>query len=117
MNTKKTVIGVAVIALLLFGILIPHDAFANRGNPTVKGRNYSEERHTIMTQAFESNDYYAWKNAMQGKGRVLELINESNFAEFARAHKLALEGRTQEANAIRIRLGLGQGQRMGRRIN
>lgn len=115
MNTK-TVIGVAVIALLL-GILNPHNAFAYRGNPTVKGPNYSEERHTIMTQAFESNDYNAWKNAMQGKGRVLELINESNFAEFARAHKLALEGKTQEANAIRTRLGLGQGQRMGRRIN
>jgi hypothetical protein len=44
---------------------------------------------------------------MQGKGRVTEVINESNFAKFAEAHKLAQEGNLEEANKIRQELGLG----------
>lgn len=113
MNTKKIIVGIAALVVLA-AVIVPQDSLAYRGDPKVKGSNYSEERHTIMTQAFENNDYQAWKNAMQGRGRVLEVINENNFAQFAKAHKLALEGKTQEANAIRTQLKLGQGQRMGR---
>lgn len=105
----------AVLAVLV-AVIAPHDSLAYRGDPNIQGPNYSEERHTAMTQAFENNNYQAWKNIMQGnKGRVLEVINENNFAQFAKAHKLALEGKTQEANMIRAQLGLGQGQRIGRR--
>jgi len=41
------------------------------------------------------------------------VITEENFARFAEAHRLALEGKTDEANQIRAELGLGQGQRNG----
>ncbi|MDD4785478.1 MAG: hypothetical protein PHH12_03445 [Candidatus Shapirobacteria bacterium] len=110
MNKKTIIIGVT--ALVLGGLtILPQTIFAYQGNPAVQGPNYSEERHTIMTQAFENNDYNKWKEQMQGKGRVVEVINESNFSRFAEAHKLAEEGKTDEANKIRQELGLGLGGR------
>ena len=72
-----------------------------------------------MTRAFENKDYNAWKEQMQGRGRVSQVINEGNFARFAEMHKLMLEGKTEEAGKIRTELGLGlgdgsgQGQRSG----
>ena len=93
--------------------------FAYRGDPNIQGPNYTAERHEAMTQAFENNDYNAWKEQMQGRGRVNQVINEGNFSRFSEMHKLILEGKTEEANKIRTELGLGlqngsgQGQRMG----
>ena len=121
MNKKSIILG--TIALVLGGlVLIPGTVQAYRGDPNVKGPNYSAERHEEMTKAFENKDYNAWKNLMQGKGRVTQVINEKNFAKFAEAHKLALAGKTEEANKIRTELGLGlrngsgqgQGQGYGR---
>lgn len=113
MNKKLIVLGSA--SLLLGGfILTTGNAFAYRGDPTVKGPNYTEERHQEMTSAFENNDYNSWKNLMSGRGRVAEVINEQNFSRFAEAHKLALEGKTEEANKIRQELGLGLHNGSGR---
>jgi len=116
-NKKIIILGTA--GLVLGGFLLSSEkALAYRGDPSVRGPNYSEERHDAMTQAFESNDYTAWKELMQGNGRVSQVINEQNFARFAEAHKLALEGRIDEAQTIREELGLGlqngSGQGMGR---
>jgi hypothetical protein len=72
-----------------------------------------------MIQAFENNDYNAWKEQMQGRGKVTQVVNEENFSRFAEAHALALEGRIDEAGQIRQELGLGlrdgsgQGQQKG----
>lgn len=96
-------------------------AFAYRGDPNVQGPNYSPERHEAMQKAFNNSDYNAWKNLMQGKGRVTQVVNEGNFARFTEMHKLMLEGKTDEANKIRTELGLGlkngsgqgQGQKTG----
>lgn len=82
--------------------------FAYRGDPSVQGPDCTEERHAVMTQAFENNDYNAWRENMQGRGRVTEVVNEGNFAVFSEMHQLMLEGKTEEANAIRAELGLGQ---------
>ena len=117
MNKKSIIMG--LLLLLAGGILIvPKAVMAYKGNPSVKGPNYTEERHTAMTKAFENNDYNAWKELMQGKGRVTQAINAQNFSKFSQAHKLALEGKTEEANKIRAELGLGQkngfGMGMGR---
>ncbi len=97
------------------------NVLAYRGDPSTQGPNCTPERHEAMTQAFENNDYNAWKETMQGRGRVSQVINEGNFARFAEMHKLMLEGKTEEANQIRAELGLGlrdgsgqaQGQKMG----
>ncbi len=105
---KKTILALGVTALILGGLfMLPELADAYRGDPSVKGPDCSEERHQEMEQAFENNDYQAWKNLMQGKGRVMQVINEGNFAKFAQAHELAEQGKMDEAKQIREELGLG----------
>jgi len=118
MNKKSIIVGAS--ALLLTGlVLTPGLVQAYRGDPSVQGPNYSEERHTEMTAAFENRDYDAWKNLMQGRGRVTQVVNANNFDKFVQAHQYALEGNLEEANKIRAELGLGlrngsgQGQGQG----
>jgi hypothetical protein len=107
--TKKSIalgiVGLAVAGATAYSTV----AFAYRGDPNQKGPNYSPERHQQMEQAFENNDYSAWKNLMNGKGRVSDVINENNFNRFSEMHKLMEEGKTDEANKIREELGLRQG--------
>lgn len=111
--------GVGVLSFFASNVL------AYRGDPNVQGPNYTPERHEAMTQAFNNNDYNAWKELMQGKGRVTQVVNKGNFARFSEMHKFMLEGNTEEANKIRTELGLelrngsGQGQKAGygRNIN
>jgi len=116
---KITILGLSAAIVLGGLIALPKIADAYRGDPSVQGPNYSVERHEAMEKAFENNDYNAWKNLMQNHGRVTQLINEDNFAKFAEAHKLAEQGKIQEANQIRQSLGLGlqngsgQGSGMG----
>jgi len=106
MNKKTILTGIG--SLVLAGAMIaPVAVDAYRGDPTVKGPNYTAERHEAMTQAFENKNYSAWKELMAGKGRVTQVINEGNFARFAEMHKLMLEGKTEEAAKIRAELGLG----------
>lgn len=113
---KKIVLGLGALALVL-GIsgAMTSNASAFRGDTSVKGPNYSVERHATMEKAFETNDYLAWKNLMQNQGRVTQIVNEDNFAKFAEAHKLAQSGDIAGAQKIRQELGLGNGfgQRMG----
>lgn len=104
---KKILIATA-LTLGALGIVGSSSVMAYRGDMNVKGPNYTPERHAAMTQAFEKNDYNAWKKLMEGKGnRVMQVINEKNFAKFAQAHKLMLAGKTDEAKKIRAELGLG----------
>jgi len=117
---KKTSLFLGLTALVVGStLLVPQAAQAYKGDPNVKGPNYTSERHEAMTKAFENKDYNAWKSLMQGRGRVMQIINAQNFARFAEAHKLALEGKTSEANKIKTELGLGvrngtgMGQGMG----
>ncbi len=104
---KLSTITVAITALALGGALLyPGVALAYRGDPNIKGPNYTEERHTAMEQAFASNDYSAWKALMGNRGRVTQVITEDTFAQFAKAHELAEDGHPEEAAAIRQELGL-----------
>jgi hypothetical protein len=106
---KKNLIFFSLFALTL-GSLVAGSSLvkAYRGDPNVKGPDYSPQRHEAMTKAFEDNDYSAWKELMQDKGRVTSIINESNFSKFAQAHQLGSQGKLEEAQAIRAQLGLGQ---------
>ena len=79
----------------------------------LKVQTYSEERHQAMVEAFEKQDYQAWKKLMAGRGRVSEVVNEENFAQFAKAHQLMSEGKAEEAQQVRAELGLGQGRGNG----
>lgn len=124
MNTKKLFLGFSALALTAFvGTLIVGSVYAYQGDYTKKGPNYTPERHEAMEKAFSSNDYNAWKNLMQGRGRVMQVITKDNFAQFAKAHALVEQGKFTEADAIREDLGLrthsgqttgmGYGQGMG----
>jgi hypothetical protein len=106
MNKKTIALGGTLLTLgaLVFGT---QTAFAYRGDPSIQGPDCSPERHEAMTQAFDNNDYNAWKELMNGKGRVSEVVNEGNFARFSEAHKKALSGDIEGAEAIRNELGLG----------
>ena len=107
---KNTILTLSLTALVIGGLFaLPKAASAYRGDPTVKGLNYTAERHDAMEKAFESNDYNAWKNLMNGRGRVTQVITKDNFARFAQIHKLVEAGKTDEANKIRTELGLGLG--------
>ena len=106
MNKKTIIFGLTT--LILGGlVLAPKAVEAYRGDPSVKGPNYTEEHHQAMEKAFENKDYNAWKNLMQNRGRVTQVINQGNFAKFAQAHELAEQGKLVEANQIRQELGLG----------
>ncbi|NMC51594.1 hypothetical protein GYA54_02605 [Candidatus Kuenenbacteria bacterium] len=95
---------------VLFGALGASQVLAYQGDYTQKGPNYSEERHVLMTSAFQNRDYSAWKELMAGKGgRVNQVVNQENFAKFTEAHDLAMQGKREEANKIRQELGLRAG--------
>jgi hypothetical protein len=118
---KISIITLTIAAIAVSLMTFSNSAYAYRGDPAVKGPNYSESRELAMEKAFDNNDYNAWKNLMQGKGRVIQVINKDNFAQFAKAHNLAEEGKIAEANQIRTQLGLGlqngSGKGMGQCAN
>jgi len=106
MNMKT--IGLGTLALILaVTATSAGTALAYRGDPATERPQYSAERHALMEEAFENNDYAAWKELMQDRGRVTQVITEENFAKFAEAHELAEEGKIAEAQKIRQELGLG----------
>ena len=104
---KKVTLGLGALAISGIAGLSAGAVFAYQGDLTVKGANYSVDRHAAMEQAFENKDYNAWKSLMTGNGRVVQVVNKDNFAKFAEAHNLAEQGKTLEAQKIRQELGLG----------
>lgn len=105
---NKTILTLTAVTLGIGALLATSSsALAYRGDLGVQGPNYSAERHEAITKAFENKDYNAWKEQMQGRGRVTQVVNDSNFAKFTEMHQLMLDGKTSEANAIRTELGLG----------
>ena len=111
-NTTKLFGGACALAIAAVAVASP--SLAYRGDPSVQGPDCSDERHAIMEEAFQSNNYEAWKELMNGKGRVTQVVNADNFASFAEAHKLAEEGNLEEAKTIRAEIGLGLKNGSGR---
>ncbi len=105
---KKLIYSLGFGALTLGTLFaFTQNSYAYRGDPTKLGSNYTAERHEAMEKAFENNDYNAWKNLMNGRGRVTKAVNANNFSQFAKAHELAEQGKIAEANKIREEMGLG----------
>jgi len=85
---------------------------AYKGDYSVKGPDYSEDRHEAMETAFETLDYDAWKELMieNGRhGRVVDVVTESNFVKFAEAHQAAMNGDFEIVSQLRAELGLNNG--------
>ena len=106
MKMNKKVLLTSFLALTVLVVGGATSALAYQGDYTVKGPDCTPEKHEAMEQAFASNDYSSWKELMNGKGRVTQVVTADNFAKFTEAHQLAGEGRYDEADAIRKELGL-----------
>lgn len=113
---NKKILGLAGASLLALGaiILLPSLTQAYRGDMSVKGPNYTVERHEAMEKAFDNNDFTAWQKLMEGHGRVTQVVNKDNFAKFAQIHKLTEAGKITEAETLRKELGLGLRNGQGR---
>jgi len=105
-NMKKTLMTTGILTLAL-AFVFAKSSFAYRGDPNVKGPNYTPERHQAMLKAFENKDYNTWKNLM-GDRPITQKINASNFSKFVQMRNLMLQGKVDEANKIKAELGLGQ---------
>lgn len=106
MKMKKVLLLISALTIASLGFLAINNVYAYRGDYTQEGPDCTPEKHEAMDGAFENNDYNAWKELMAGKGRVMEIINEDNFARFSEAHRLVEEGKYEEADKIRQELGL-----------
>ncbi len=111
-NSTKLLGG--TFALVIAAVAVASPSLAYRGDSSAEGPNCSPEKHTAIKEAFQGNNYKAWKELMNGKGRIAQVVNADNFARFAEAHKLAEEGDLEKAKAIRAELGLGLKNSSGR---
>ena len=116
MKTATKIIG-GVVAVIIAGVLTCSSVSAYRGDYSEQGPDYSPERHAEMIGVTNNDDYDAWSELMEDRGRADQVINEENFSKFAEARKLAQEGRYEEADAIREELGLRtrNGEKVGAR--
>lgn len=109
MLMKKYVLPSVLAAVVAAGVLFGGVTLAYRGDVGQQGPYFNEKRHAAMEQAFENNDYNVWKELMQereqNRVRVMDIVNEDNFARFAHMYELQEEGRYEEARQIREELG------------
>ncbi|MFT4343267.1 MAG: hypothetical protein ACMXYE_00810 [Candidatus Woesearchaeota archaeon] len=100
------------IAFLLVAIASIGMASAYRGDADIKEPEYSEERCSVMKEVFATQDYATWKSVMESSERsprVLQVVNEENFAVFAQAHEAKVAGNHDLAQQLRAELGLNNG--------
>lgn len=109
----QIILGIAALALGLVAVKSFTPVLAYRGDATVKGPNYTAERHNTNVAAFEKGDYKAWVTNMSGRGAT-RFVNESNFKEFSKAQLAAQKGNLTLLNAFRAKYGMGQGNGQGR---
>jgi hypothetical protein len=105
-------LGIAALALGLVAVKSFTPVLAYRGDATVKGPNYTEERHNTNITAFQKGDYKSWAANMAGRGAT-RFVTESNFKEFAAAQVAAQNGDSTLLNAFRTKYGMGQGNGNG----
>lgn len=98
---------VAPVALLAFFFLISTPVFAYRGDPTIKGPNYTPEREKQMQTIMENKDYDGWVKIMNDRP-ITKKINKDNFVKYADAYLLDKKGDWQGAKALRNELGLAK---------
>lgn len=126
-NKNKLIVGSILTLVLGLGMVSSVSAF--RGDKDQRTPNQERQvKIEEMTNIMESGDYAAWKALQEDhfkqmgirlnkKMRNSELINESNFAQFAEAWKLVKEGNFDEAKVIRESLGLNVGDGDGHRVS
>ena len=113
----KTTSIMVLAALAATGLLLSAGVVGATDVPSPGyGPYHNDERHELMEKAFEENDYEAWKALMTENGRrprVVDVVTEDTFQEFAEAHEAMESGDLDLAATIRTELGLGQGRGRG----
>ena len=110
---NKIALGMAALALSLVAVKTLTPVMAYRGDASVRGPNYTEERHQTNVTAFQKGDYKAWVANMSGRGAT-RFVNESNFSEFAKAQLASQKGDSGLLNDFRAKYGMGQGNGQGK---
>lgn len=112
-KSNKVLVGSLAIAMI--GVFTVSSVMAYQGDYSKKGPEYSPERHSAIREAMNSNDYETWSKLMANRGRITQVINEENFAQFAKAHELAHNGDLEGADAIRqeLKIRTGNGEKIG----
>lgn len=112
---KPNKILVGSLAVVMIGAFTVSSAMAYQGDYSKQGPAYSPERHTAMIEAMDNNNYGDWSELMADRGRVTEMINAENFAQFVEARRLAKAGDIAGADIIRQELGLrtSNGEKVG----
>ncbi|MEA3399209.1 MAG: hypothetical protein U9R00_01705 [Patescibacteria group bacterium] len=103
---KSNKILVGSLAVVIMGTFAVSSAIAYQGDYSKQGPEYSPEKHVAMTEAMDNNDYQAWSELMADRGRITQVVNAENFAQFAEARRLGQAGDITKANAIRQELGI-----------
>jgi hypothetical protein len=107
---KKTTIILGAVALVLGGLFSLTGTVSANGETRGKGSEYSRERHEVMVQIFENEDFDAWQEMMQDRDRFVEMVNEDTFSKLVEVHNLKTEGKIDEARQMREELGLKGGR-------
>ena len=106
MKKRKFIALSAVTAAIIASGFFYSPAYAAQAH---QGKNPAKYATTLaqrsaIEKAIENNDYATWKTLV--KGKIAQLINESNFPKYVEAYNLVKAGKYQEANAIRKELGI-----------
>jgi hypothetical protein len=83
-------------------------AYLLRGAKMHKGVSGEDsEASAALTAAYQSGDYETWRALIssRGGGKILEIVNAGNFADFAQAKLLQMQGKGEEARDILKKLG------------
>jgi hypothetical protein len=76
----------------------------------IGGQKHFRQKHVMpeeVIEAINNVDYTAWAEATSDRGgRLSEIINEDNFAQFASMHQLIQSGEFEEAKVIAKELGI-----------
>ena len=99
------------LGLVITTLVVSNMASAYRGDSSVQGPNFDPARQEAMQEAIDSQDYAAWAELHNGRGRITEVVTEENFDRFIAMHDLMMAGDKEGAQEIREELGLGQGHR------
>ena len=120
MKLTKTALFSFLAVLVVGAVFSTSMVSAYRGDYSVEGPNYNDERHIAMETAMDTNnlDYDAWYTLMTQDGRhprVVDVVTETNFETFVQAHQAAQDGELETAAELRAELGLhnGKGPRDG----
>lgn len=106
--TAATASGVALTAATQSADAQDFEEKGERFRPEISEEQKAEmqERREALETAIENNNYDAWKEVMDQRVDVTDVINEENFEQFAEMHQLMEEGEFEQAQEIRDELGL-----------